>query len=40
MINFPDVQRRIQEELDKVVGASRMPSLTGKILLILNSSKI
>ena len=29
-VNFPAVQKRVQEEIDRVVGRSRIPSLTDK----------
>ena len=30
MVRYPEVQRRVQEELDEVVGGDRMPSLSDK----------
>jgi cytochrome P450 len=30
MLNFPDVQRKVQEELDRVVGQDRLPGLDDK----------
>ena len=30
MVNFPDIQRKVQDELDKIVGPNRLPSLADK----------
>ena len=30
MVNYPNVQKRVQDELDSVVGPSRLPSLNDK----------
>ncbi len=30
MINYPEVQQKAQEELDKVVGKNNLPSLNDK----------
>jgi hypothetical protein len=40
MLNYPDVQHRIQDEVDSVVGRSRPPSLKDRLLMSYTEAAI
>jgi len=36
MIKFPDAARKVQEEIDKVIGRARLPEMSDRLFLTKN----